>query len=103
MTINKLKEILIKTGIKSFYITAPNGTKVPYITYNMDTENFYADDTPLVDLPSITINYYDIKRNDSNEILIENVLNQHNMPWRKSPDYDDDSKVFVTVYESEGL
>lgn len=103
MTINKLKEILIKTGIKSFYITAPNGTKVPYITYNMDTENFYADDTPLVDLPSITINYYDIKRNDSNELMIENVLNQHNMPWRKSPDYDDDSKVFVTVYESEGL
>ena len=99
MTINKLKEILIKTGIKSFYITAPNGTKVPYITYNMDTENFYADDTPLVDLPSITINYYDIKRNDSNELMIENVLNQHNMPWRKSPDYDDDSKVFVTVYE----
>lgn len=103
MTINKLKEILSKTGIKSFYITAPNGTKVPYITYNMDTENFYADDTPLVDLPSITINYYDIKRNDLNELLIEDVLNQHNMPWRKSPDYDDDSKVFVTVYESEGL
>ena len=103
MTINKLKEILSKTGIKSFYITAPNGTKVPYITYNMDTENFYADDTPLVDLPSITINYYDIKRNDSNELLIEDVLNQHNMPWRKSPEYDDDSKVFVTVYESEGL
>ena len=103
MTINDLKAILSETGISHHFITAPNGTKVPYITYNMDTENFYADDTPLVDLPSITINYYDIKRNDSNEILIENVLNQHNMPWRKSHDYDDDSKVFVTVYESEGL
>lgn len=103
MTINDLKAILSETGISHHFITAPNGTKVPYITYNMDTENFYADDKPWKDFPSITINYYDIKRNDSNEAAIENVLNSHEITWRKSHEYDSDSKVFITVYESEGL
>ena len=103
MTVNELKAILSETRINHYFITAPNGTKVPYITYNMGNENFYADDSPLVDIPSIVINYYDIKRNDANEIMIENVLNDNGITWRKSHDYDYDSKTYITVYESEGL
>ena len=101
MTVSEIKSILKETGIPSFWITAPDKTKVPYITYRVSVSNFYADNKPLHPILGITINYYDIKRNDINESKIEEILNSHEISWNKNPEYDDTSKVFITVYESE--
>lgn len=93
---------LLNEVAPTFYNTAPIGTAVPFITYRTDHDNnFGADNRVYKEITGVTVTLYMGAEDLSIEESLSNALNDEDIFWVSSTDYDDDQKLFTTVYEME--
>lgn len=84
------------------YSQAPIGTPLPFITFITDHENnFGADNKVYKEVTGITATLYMSAEDLGTEDTLNAVLEDANIYWISSTDYDEDQKVFTTVYEME--
>ena len=75
---------------------------LPYICYMAtQTNNFKADNQVYAVVQGVDIELYTKKKDEVSEMLIESVLNSHNIVWQKYEDYIDDENVYMITYEVE--
>ena len=96
MTIADVKKVLSVPGVTVHYDHAPEGTKVPFITYTCHADsNFFADDKVYQKISSMRAVLYSTKKNEKLETLIEEI------PWSMTDEFENEQKVFMTIYEAE--
>ena len=101
MTLQDIYNILSSVA-PAHYHHAPKGTKLPFITYTSSHDNnFSADDKVYQLVTSITVVLYlgvnDLPVEDS----LNRALDDADLYWVSSPDYDNDQKLFTITYEME--
>lgn len=102
MTVADVKKLLSVPGVTVHYDHAPVGTKVPFITYTCHADsNFFADDKVYQKISSLRVVLYSTKKNEKLEALIEAALNEAEIPWSMTDQFESESKVFMTIYEAE--
>lgn len=102
MTVADVQKLLSVPGVTVHYDHAPVGTKVPFITYTCHADsNFFADDKVYQKISSLRAVLYSTKKNEKLEALIETALDEAEIPWSMTDQFESDSKVFMTIYEAE--
>lgn len=88
--------------VPSFYSHAPINTPVPFATFLTDHENnFSADNKVYKEVTGITITLYMGENDLYLEDSLNTALNDADLYWVSSTDYDDNQKVYTTIYETE--
>lgn len=86
----------------TYYHHAPIGTSLPFITFLTDHDNnFGADDKVFKEVTGVTITLYMGANDLSIESQVNNALNEHDIYWVSSTDYDNLQEVYTTIYEME--
>lgn len=86
----------------TFYNQAPIGTGLPFITYKTDHDNnFGADNRVYKEITGVTVTLYMGAGDLSTEERLNAAFNDEEIFWVSSSDYDEDQKLFTTVYEME--
>lgn len=102
MTIADVKKVLSVPGVTVHYDHAPVGTKVPYVTYTCHADNnFFADDKVYQKIRSMRAVLYSTKKDEKLETLIESALDEAEIPWSMTDEFENEQKVFMTIYEAE--
>lgn len=102
MTIADVKKVLSVPGVTVHYDHAPVGTKVPYVTYTCHADsNFFADDKVYKKISSMRAVLYSTKKDEKLETLIESALDEAEIPWNMTDEFENEQKVFMTIYEAE--
>lgn len=101
MTNADIGNMLTETGLPVFYDHGKVGTKPPYITYTITTDNFFADDSVYQKVSALRVVLYTAIKSSSLEESIEAVFASHNITWNRDEVYDSNSEVFQEIYESE--
>lgn len=102
MTIADVKKVLSVPGVTVHYDHAPEGTKVPFITYTCHADNnFFADDKVYQKISSMHAVLYSTKKDGKLEAMIEDALNEAEIPWSMTDEFKNEQKVFMTIYEAE--
>lgn len=86
----------------TYYSQAPIGTLLPFITYITDhANNFGADNKVYKEVTGITATLYMSAEDFATEEALNAVLEDADIFWISSTDFDEDQKVYTTVYEME--
>lgn len=102
MTIADVKKVLSVPGVTVHYDHAPVGTNVPYVTYTCHADsNFFADDKVYQKIRSMRAVLYSTKKDEKLETLIESALDEAEIPWNMTDEFENEQKVFMTIYEAE--
>lgn len=103
MTQEEFKAKLDSTGLPTFYNLAPDGTKVPFLTYTWHrVPMLLADDSVYAKKVEISV---DLVCN-SKEMLnrcgdaLESVLDEIS-PWTSNEGWDDQEKIYLNTYSLE--
>ena len=101
MVISDLYNILTLTQLPVAYDHFPEQEKVkpPLIVYNVAfTTNFGADNKVFSPFSHVDIHLYETIRGEASATL-ETVLNEASLFWDKTETWENDEKVYHTVYE----
>ena len=102
MTIADVKKVLSVPGVTVHSCHAPVGTKVPYVTYTCHADNnFFADDKVYQKISSLRAVLHSTKKDEKLEALIESALDEAEIPWSMTDEFENEQKVFMTIYEAE--
>lgn len=101
MTLEQITKMLEATGVTAWYNHAPVGTKVPFITYTYSSENFFADNKVYYQKRTLQVILYSSKKNPGLEERIEKALTDAELPWSMEDSFENEQKIFMTIYESE--
>lgn len=71
------------------------------MTYKVSESNFASDNENYQNIKSLTIYFYSRYKDLTSEGLIETVLNNNNLIWRKDSDYNSAEKINFSVYTTE--
>ena len=86
----------------TYYHHAPIGTSLPFITFLTDHDNnFGADDKVFKEVTGVTITLYMGANDLSIESQVNNALNEQDIYWVSSTDYDNLQEVYTIIYEME--
>ena len=76
--------------------------EVPYVTYTCHADNnFFADDKVYQKIRSMRAVLYSTKKDEKLETLIESALDEAEIPWNMTDEFENEQKVFMTIYEAE--
>ena len=103
MTQAEFKTLLESTNIPTFYNEAPDGTKVPFMTYTWHrVPMLIADDKVYAKKVEIGIELVCNSKTMLNECgdLLEAVLDEIS-PWSSEEGWDDDEQIYVNAYSME--
>lgn len=101
MTNDEIAEMLNRIA-DTHYSHAPIGTAIPFITYITEfSNNFGADDKVYQKVKSVTITAYMGSLDLHIDTEIQQALDNMNIYWTSSTDYDSDQKLYTTTYEME--
>lgn len=101
MTQAEFKAQLETTKLPVYYLYAPIGTKVPFITYDWNSDNFGADNKVYQRIANVTVYYYHADYDDSS--ALETVFNENELFWNVERVYSADQKVYLDTYTMEVL
>ena len=102
MELSELYLLLRRVGIPVTYSHFEEGQapSLPYICYlEVSTENFKADGKVFKKITDVDIELYTRKKELDIESVIEQLLNDNNIPWDSDEIYIQDEKVFKKTYE----
>lgn len=92
----------IKTAFKDFsyfYGSAPLGTKLPYMVgQTTESDNFAADGKVFNRKYDFSLDCYFLKKDESSEEAIEEVLDTLGVFWDKSESFDEDQSFYLINY-----
>lgn len=93
---------LINAVIPTHYIKAPIGTALPFATLQTDHDNnFGADDKVYREVTGAKVVLYLSANDFAYETALNTALDNANIYWVSSTDYDDSQDVYTIVYEME--
>lgn len=84
-----------------YYDHAPLRTKLPYVTYNWDYDNYPADDKSYQRIVQATVTHYHADYSDGAELKA--VFDENDLFWTCTSAYDSDMKVYIDTYTMEVL
>ena len=102
MELSELYLLLRRVGIPVTYSHFEEGQahSLPYICYlEVSTENFKADGKVFKKITDVDIELYTRKKELDIESVIEQLLNDNNIPWDSDEIYIQDEKAFKKTYE----
>ncbi|QKE71876.1 hypothetical protein HPK19_03240 [Arthrobacter citreus] len=105
MTLIELHSLLEATGLpvaySHFTATSSNPVPVPpFICYlETDTENFFADNKVYQKAINVLIELYTKKKDSTTELLIEQLLDDNEIPYLTTSNYIESEKIFQKTYE----
>lgn len=86
----------------TYYHHAPIGTSLPFITLLTDHDNnFGADDKVYKQVTGATITLHMGADDFTIEDQVNEALDEQDIYWVSSTDYDSSQKVYTTIYEME--
>jgi len=98
-----MKNILEETKLPVAYdhFSKKDNIQPPYILYKEEnTDNFMADDKVYNKIQNYSIWLITKKKDKTSELLLENVLDSHNIPYDKvNEDYIREENIFQVNYE----
>jgi|SRR5699024_3889940 len=100
MTLAELKRMLDETGLRVAYSHFNSPVEPPFITYLVNNNpNFIADNKVYHKIKDVTIELYTVKKDETIEQLIENLLDERELPYRPYEFYIDSERLFQKNYE----
>lgn len=96
-----IKTWLETTGMKAAEECFKNPPPLPYINFTDETRISGADDKNCIADRNISIELYSNKINHEAEQLIENLLNEKAISYKRDRTWIDSEKYFQTVYDFE--
>lgn len=94
-------ETLLGSGIPVFYSYASEGQTLPYITYELDSSNFDADDIVYSKGYVATIQLHTARKSLKCERLLEGALEAANIPWERTETEDFAEREIIESYSAE--
>lgn len=101
MTREEFRTQLEETEIPVFYDHANLGTKVPFIVYYWDYDNFGADNKVLARIAAVTVVHYHTDYDDGS--ALKQILDENDLFWNCTTTYDSDSRLYIDTYTMEVL
>ena len=87
MSLDDLREILLRTGLPVVYDFWPIGQapELPWLCYRTSSsDNFFADDTVYCQISNVEIELYTAIKSPATEQQVEIVLTAAGLPWEKT-------------------
>lgn len=100
MTLVELKNLLDATGYPVAYSHFNKPVEPPFIAYLVNNNpNFIADNKTYHKIKDIDIELYTTKKDESVEVVLEDLLDQHDIPYEPFELYVESEKLFQKTYE----
>lgn len=98
--LNGITQFTGKVAYRCF--PAGNAPKLPFICYlETSTNNVFADNKTYDVIRGIDIELYTENKDVASESLVEQALNDANIPWNKYEEYIDIEKCYQITYSVE--
>ncbi len=94
-----IKNWLETTDINTADTAFKKKTELPYIVFLEDTSTNGSDDTNLMALRDVNVEFYSSKISRTNEKKIESLLDDKGFEYKKSRIWLEDEKCFQTIYD----
>lgn len=100
MTLAELKKILGASGFPVAYSHFNSPQTPPFICYLVDSNsNFKADNKVYHKVTDVTIELYTSKKDLAAEAILENLLDQNEIPYEPYEVFIESEKLFQRIYE----
>ena len=100
MTLVELKRLLDATGYPVAYSHFNKPTEIPYIAYLVTySPHFHADNKTYHKIDSVDIELYMSKKDLQAEKVLEDLLDEKNLPYDPYEEYIESEEVFKKTYE----
>ena len=100
MKLIELKKLLDATGFPVAYSHFIEPQKAPFITYLVNNNpNFIADNKVYHKIKDVDIELYTTKKDEVSEIILEDSLDQNDIPYEPYEVYIESEKLFQKNYE----
>lgn len=105
MTLEEINLILQATGLPvaySHFVESDNSPlpEPPFIVYLVVySSNFMADNKVYKSIQTVQIELYTDKKDLESEAILENVLNENELPYQTTETFIDSEQLFQKIYE----
>lgn len=104
MTNLEISNMIRSMGFPFAYYQFKDPPALPFVVYYYpESDNFSADNKSYQQITALSIEFYSDNKDFINERIIENVLSDNDIPYRKTETYIQDEHMYQTLYESEVL
>lgn len=94
-----LKEILEESKLRVTYREWKKPPSLPYLVYlYKDSENFGADNKVYHSDENYQIELYSNEKDELNELVVEQILDDHDIYYEKSEIYVESERLYQVVY-----
>lgn len=97
----KVYSMLSNSGIPTFYGDAPKGQKLPYLVYDMDSNNFAADNKVYSQGYDLVVSLYEPRKSLRLERAVERAFDSSDVYWEREESDEIDERMFVQRYAAE--
>lgn len=94
----ELTQILNSGDIPAFYEHAPAGTRCPFLTFTVESNNFSADNRVYNKGLSFRAVLYTVEKSPDLEERIETIFDNNEIVWEREEIYLDDELVYQEIY-----
>lgn len=104
MTYAEIASMIESTGLKNAYYQYPEGEapELPYILFYYPGRNdFQADNKNYARIPQLNIELYTKEKDFDKEKLIEDLLDENDIPYDKEEQYIEKEKMYEVLYITE--
>lgn len=104
MTYAEIASMIESTGLKNAYYQYPEGEapELPYILfYYPERNDFQADNKNYARIPQLNIELYTKEKDFDKEKLIEDLLDENDIPYDKEEQYIEKEKMYEVLYITE--
>lgn len=101
MSLEELYTNLSSTAISVYYDHAPEGTKLPFATYTVGSNNFDADNKVYKKGFALRLVLYVGTKDTSKEETIETLLDSLEIPWERDEIFIAEETVYQEIYTGE--
>lgn len=100
MTLQELYNLLKATGYPVAYSHFNEPKQTPFITYLVNNNpNFIADNKVYHKIKDVDIELYTTKKDEASERVLEDLLDQNDIPYEPYEVYIESEKLFQKIYE----
>ena len=104
MTYAEIASMIESTGLENAYYQYPEGEapELPYILfYYPERNDFQADNKNYARIPQLNIELYTKEKDFDKEKLIEDLLDENEIPYNKEEQYIEKEKMYEVLYITE--
>lgn len=97
----KVYEVLSSSGIPTFYGNANGCTRLPFIIYEMNSNNFAADNKVFSKGYDLTVELYTPRKDIKRERLLEEAFETADLYWEREESDEMDERMYVQRYSAQ--